>query len=75
MVITLEYLRIYFMGHLGDLVECPTLAQVMISVVHKFEPRVRLCADTSEPGACFGFCVSLSLSAPPPAHTLSLKYK
>ena len=30
-----------------------------------FEPRVGLCADSSEPGACFGFCVSLSLSAPP----------
>ena len=28
-----------------------------------FEPCVGLCADSSEPGACFGFCVSLSLSA------------
>ena len=25
---------------------------------HEFEPRVRLCADGSEPGACFGFCRS-----------------
>ena len=33
--------------------------------VHEFEPGIRLCADSSEPGACFGFCVSLSLSAPP----------
>ena len=33
--------------------------------VGEFEPRVGLCADSSEPGACFGFCVSLSLSAPP----------
>ena len=33
--------------------------------VREFEPRIRLCADSSEPGACFGFCVSLSLSAPP----------
>ena len=33
---------------------------------HEFEPRVGLCADSSEPGACFGFCVSLSLSAPSP---------
>ena len=37
-----------------------------------FEPGVGLCADSSEPGACLGFCVSvslslsLSLSAPPP---------
>ena len=28
---------------------------------HEFECRVRLCADKSEPGACFRFCVSLSL--------------
>ena len=27
-----------------------------------FEPR--LCADSSEPGACFGFCVSLFLPLP-----------
>ena len=26
-----------------------------------FKPRIGLCADSSEPGACFGFCVSLSL--------------
>ena len=29
--------------------------------VGEFEPRVGLRADSSEPGACFGFCVSLSL--------------
>ena len=29
--------------------------------VHEFEPRVGLWADGSEPGACFGFRVSLSL--------------
>ena len=27
----------------------------------RVEPRVGLCADSSEPGTCFGFCVSLSL--------------
>ena len=37
----------------------------------QFEPRVGLCADSSQPGACFGFCVSLSL-CPSPAHALSL---
>ena len=31
-------------------------------IVCEFEPRVRLCADSLESGACFGFCVSLSLS-------------
>ena len=30
-------------------------------VVYEFEPRIGLCADGSEPGTCFGFCVSLSL--------------
>ena len=39
--------------------------------VREFEPRVGLCADSSEPGACFGFCVSLSL-CPSPARALSL---
>ena len=39
--------------------------------VREFEPRVGLWADGSEPGACFRFCVSLSL-CPCPTHTLSL---
>ena len=34
-------------------------------MVHEFKSHVRLCADSSELGACYGFCVSLSLSAPP----------
>ena len=29
--------------------------------ISEFKPHVRLCADSSEPGACFGFGVSLSL--------------
>ena len=33
---------------------------------------VGLCADSSEPGACFGFCVSFSLSPLPLARALSL---
>ena len=39
--------------------------------VRAIEPRIGLCADGSEPGACFGFCVSLSL-CPSPTHALSL---
>ena len=39
--------------------------------VHGFEPRVGLWADGSEPGACFRFCVSLSV-CPSPVHALSL---
>ena len=42
-------------------------------VVHEFEPRVGLCADGSEPGACFGFG-SPSL-CPLPVHTPSLSLK
>ena len=40
-------------------------------MVRGFEPHMGLCADRSEPGACFGFCVSLSL-CPSPVHALSL---
>ena len=39
--------------------------------VREFEPRVRLWADGSEPGACFRCCVSLSL-CPSPVHALFL---
>ena len=39
--------------------------------VCEFEPRVGLCADSSEPRACFRFCVPLSL-CPSPTHALSL---
>ena len=39
--------------------------------VHEFEPHVGLWADGSKPGACFRFCVSLSL-CPLPVHALSL---
>ena len=55
-------------------VKCLTLAHVMILRFVGSSPMVGLCADDSEPGACFGFCVSLSL-CPSPAHTLSLFLK
>ena len=48
-----------------------TSAQVIDITVHGFEPRDGLWAESSEPGACFGFRVSLSL-CPSPARTLSL---
>ena len=35
-----------------------------------FKPRIGLCADSSEPGARFGLCISLSL-CPSPAGVLS----
>ena len=37
-----------------------------------FETHIDLCVDSWEPGACFGFCVSLCL-CPYPARALSLK--
>ena len=40
-------------------------------MVHEFEPHVRLCADSSEPGVCFGFCLPLSLPLPF-SHSVSL---
>ena len=39
--------------------------------VRGFEPHIGLCADCSEPGACFGFCASLPLG-PFLARALSL---
>ena len=30
-------------------------------MVPEFESRIRLCADGSETGACFGFCFPISL--------------
>ena len=42
--------------------------------VRGLEPRVGLCADGSEPGACFGICDSLPL-CPFPAHAVSQKNK
>ena len=54
-----------------------TWAQVMISQFVSSKSQVGLCADSSEPGACFGFCVALSLcvSPTPTVHALSLSLK
>ena len=35
-------------------------------MVREFKPHIGLCADSSEPRASFRFCVSVSLSVPPP---------
>ena len=51
-------------------VKRPTSARSDLAL-RGFEPRVGLWADGSEPGACFPFCVSLSL-CPSPVHALSL---
>ena len=42
-------------------VERLTLGSGHDLAVSEFESRVGVCADSSEPGACFRFCVSLSL--------------
>ena len=52
-------------------VERPTSLQVVISWLCGFKPRFGLCADSSEPEACLGFCVSLSL-CPSPAQACAL---
>ena len=44
--------------------------------VCEFKPRFGLCAGSSEPAVCFGFCVSLSLcSSPACALSLSVSQK
>ena len=50
--------------HLGLLDGALGLGSGHDLMVCEFEPHVRLCADSSEPGACFRFCVSLSLPLP-----------
>ena len=58
--------KLWFKGHLGGSVsEASNFGLGHDLAVREFEPRTGLCADGSEPGACFRFCVSLSLSAPP----------
>ena len=45
--------------HLGDSVsKASDFGSGHDLTVCEFEPHVRLCADSSEPGACFGFRVS-----------------
>ena len=56
-------------GHLGGSV-CPWSCHDLM--VCGFEPHVGLCADSSEPGACFGFWVSLSLCPSPTVRALTL---
>ena len=48
----------------AQLVERPTSAQVRVSQFVSLSPPSGLRADSSEPGARFGFCVSLSLPLP-----------
>ena len=50
----------------AQLVKPPTSAQVMISWFVSWSPALGsvLTARSLEPAACFGFCFSLSLSAP-----------
>ena len=54
------------MGRLGGSVgEASNFGSGRDLKVREFQPRIGLCADGSEPGACFGFCVSLSLCPSP----------
>ena len=61
-------------GAPGWLSRAPNFGSGHDLTVCKFEPRIRLCADRSEPGARFGFRVSLSLQ-PSPVYALSLSQK
>ena len=61
------------MGHLGGSVgEVSDFGSGHDVTVCEFEPRVGLCADSSEPGACFRFCVSLLSAFPLLSLSLSL---
>ena len=68
----MEHTVMIFEGHLGGSVSWASdVGSGHDLTVSEFKPRVGLCADSSEPGTCFGFCVPLSL-CPSPAHVLSL---
>ena len=57
----------YFGGRLGGSVAWASDFRLGHDLeVREFRPQVRLCANSSEPGACFRFCLPLALSAPPP---------
>ena len=53
----------------AQVVRCPALPQVMISQFMSSSPMLSSAADSSEPVACFGFRVSLSLC---PSNTCAL---
>ena len=48
-----------------------TSAQVVISLFMGSSPTLGFCADRSEPGACFPFCVSPLSLRPFPTHAVS----
>ena len=58
------------LGRLGGSV---SLASGHHLTVCEFEPHIRFCADSLEPGACFGFCLLLSLTLPTCALSVSQK--
>ena len=64
-------------GHLGASVSWASdFGSGHVLTVHAFKARGGLCADSSEPGVCFEFCVSLSICpSPDPAPSFSLKDK
>ena len=64
--------KIQIQGHFGGSVgKASGFSSGHDLVVCEFKPSVGLCADSSEPGACFRFCVSPSL-CPSHAHALSV---
>ena len=61
----------YWGAWVAQSVERPDFGSGHDLAVREFEPRVGLCADSSEPGAYFRFCVSLSLTLP---HSCSVSF-
>ena len=60
-----SFFKRYTEGRVGGSVgQVPHFGSGHGLAVHGFEPLIRLCVDSSEPGACFRFSVSPSLSVP-----------
>ena len=72
MLLIFIFKKLLHLGHqVAQLVKLMTSAQVVDLTACEFKSHVGLWADSSEPGACFAFCVSLSF-CPSVACTLTL---
>ena len=59
-----SHLKAPVLGCLGGSVKASNFSSGQDLTVCEFKPCIRLCADSSEPGACFRFCLPLSLPLP-----------
>ena len=75
-LVTIRLVKNGFLGHLGGSVGWASdFGSGHDLTVPEFDPCVGLCADSSEPGACFGFCLLISLPFPCSCSVLCVSQK